>query len=221
MTTLPAQGAARALAIGRRGRPRSAVVHDAIVDAAVDLLGECGYDGLTMEGVAARAGVGKATIYRRWPSKFDLVVEALDCLAEEANPALDTGDTRADLVAMATRLRDKLTSGPGDVLRGLLVESHRNPDLAHRFRTEFIAPRRAKAKEILQRGQERGDIRPDVDLDLAAELVTSVLFYRTMFSGASVSGALPEKLVDLALSGIGTEAAVSPRTRPGALRGRR
>ena len=150
----------------RPGRPRSTEADEAILEAAVDLFAEGGFDGLTVEGVAARANVGKATIYRRYPCKVDLVIAASRCFAlDDDDLAPDSGDTRTDLRALVDWLIEMVTTTPiGRVLPMMVADRARIPELAEAHRG-LVAEKRARHRIVLQRGIDRGDLRADVDLE--------------------------------------------------------
>jgi len=186
----------------RPGRPRRVEVDEAILAAAVAMLAEHGYGGVTMEGVAAAAGVGKATVYRRWPSKTDLILDTIRSLKPEIGHP-DTGTTRGDLVeilngAIAWRADAEFT----EVVAALMAELPRNPELAEVYRTRFLAPRRQETMKVLHRGIERGDIRPDVDIDLVLDLLIGAVFYRGLVSGGQLDHQVAELVVDYILAGI-------------------
>lgn len=185
------------------GRPRSAEADRAILRAAVDLLADEGYGGVTMEGVAARAGVGKATVYRRWASKSALVVDAVTACRDSGCQAPDTGSARDDLLAFVRGFRDVLrTSDAGRVMPALVAELAHNAELAATFREGFVAPRRARIFETLRRGIERGEVRPDVDPDLVADALVALLQHRFLITGMEIDDGLPERLLDMIWQGI-------------------
>lgn len=184
------------------GRPRNAGCDAAILSATAELLGECGYGRLSIEGVAARAGVGKSTIYRRWPSKVPLVIDAVTCLHETTAPDEDA-DTRHALITSLTRFLHLLSASPaGPVLFGLIAELPRNPDLARAVREELLSKGRRRVFAILQRGIERGELREDTDLELAADLMAGPLFVRLMITGGATPPDLAERIVDQVLAGL-------------------
>lgn len=189
---------------GRRGpgRPRSAEAHAAILAATLDLLIEQGFNGLTMESVAARAGVGKATVYRRWPSKIPLLVEALRAAGPERVAVPASGSLESDLRQLLIDLMAAL-SGPDSVLRPLVTEAWREPSLGEAFRQELVQRRRAVVSQILQAGQKRGELRADLDLETAVDAVVAVVYYRLLVSGAPLGADLARCLVDQLLRGIG------------------
>jgi AcrR family transcriptional regulator len=186
------------------GRPRSAEAHAAILAATLDLLVEQGFNGLTMESVAARAGVGKATVYRRWPSKVPLVVEALRAAGAERVAVPASGSLEADLRQLLADLMAAL-SGPASVLPLLVTEAWREPALGEAFRQELVQRRRSVVHQILQQGQKRGELRPDLDLETAVDAVVAVVYYRLLVSGAPLGADLARCLVDQLLRGIGAK----------------
>jgi AcrR family transcriptional regulator len=168
----------------RRGRPPSAFAHRAILDAARALLAESDLAHLNLELVAARAHVGKATIYRHFPSRDLLALELLLEMASDVHSSRDRGDTRAELVAIVDGTRRALTSSPlGRVMQGLLSELAVNPSISQPFRSVVVRARRAAVAEVLARGIRRGEIRAAADLDLATELLIGPVYYRLLFGG--------------------------------------
>jgi AcrR family transcriptional regulator len=153
----------------RTGRPRDERVSQAILQAALGQLLERGFGGMSMEGVAAAAGVGKPAIYRRHRNKTEMLTAAIRSVL----PTLDlpdTGSTREDIVTITTQARP-MTSGPiGQLVGVVLAEEKREPELMAAFREQIVMPRRAMSKAILKRGIERGDVRPDLDLEQAADV---------------------------------------------------
>jgi len=189
------------------GRPRNPEVDLAIRRAALDLLAEESYDGLSIEAVAARAGYGKAAIYRRWPSKSALVVDAVAACKDEGMQLPDTGSTREDLlVYVRNMVRYLRTSDPGRIMPAMLAELARNPEFAASFRQGLVQPRRALVLEMLRRGVARGDLRPDVDLDIVADAMASVFHYRMFFTGQEIDDDMPARVVDMLWRGIAAEA---------------
>jgi AcrR family transcriptional regulator len=185
---------------GSAGRPRSEEAHQAILDATLELLAEVGYSALTVEGVATRAGVGKATIYRRWPSKLPLVVEAFGGLP--AFEDADTGTLAGDLKAMLRSYLDLFHRTPlAAVLPALASERAHDPALAELF-DPVLRQRRTPLVAALERAQRRGEIPPSIDLDLAADLIVGPIAVRLFFTGRRVHPKLVDPMVDLALAGI-------------------
>ena len=182
------------------GRPRSEEAHQAILQATLELLAEGGYSALTVEGVATRAGVGKATIYRRWSSKLPLVVEAFSQLP--AFEEVDTGDLVNDLEKM---LRDYLqlfhATPLAAVMPSLVGERAHNPELSEVL-DPVLKGRRQPLLRALERGVERGELRSDLDLELAADLIVGPIAVRLFFTGGRVNPRMVGPMVQLALDGI-------------------
>ena len=187
-------------ATGAAGRPRSEEAHRAILDATLVLLQEMGFSALTVEGVATRAGVGKATIYRRWPSKLPLVVEAFGQLP--AFEDVDTGTLAGDLKEMLTRyLRDFLSTPLATVYPSLAAERAHNPELGQVL-DPVLRSRRRPLVAALQRAVARGEVDEHVDLDLAADLIVGPIAVRLFFRGMKIHPSMVDPIVDLALGGI-------------------
>jgi AcrR family transcriptional regulator len=184
------------------GRPRDARADRAILTAALELMAERGVHELRMDDVAARAGVGKAAIYRRYRSKDELVADAVAALVSEITVP-DTGSTRADLVAL---MRDAVEVYTGSVAAGALpslVEAmSRNPGLAEAVRDGFLAARRAALRTVLERAIGRGDLRLDLDIRLALDVLGGPLFYRLLITGGPIDEQLAEGVTDLLLRGF-------------------
>jgi AcrR family transcriptional regulator len=192
------------------GRPRSERAHEAILEATLDLLVEEGFSRMSIEGVAARAGVGKATIYRRWLSKADLVAEAVACMKDDQLRDVDSGDVRNDLFQLGRQaLKGRDTAEVTDVMIKLMSARARHPELQEAFHRQVIAPRRKIVADVLRRGVERGEIRPDIDVELAMDVILGLVSYRSMVSArhAGISEPSLRKLIDVVLYGIATSRA--------------
>ena len=182
------------------GRPRSEEAHRAILDAALELLALDGYSALTVEGVAARAGVAKATIYRRWPSKLPLAIEAFRGLPglEE----IDTGDLAADLKGMLREYLRVFHATPlARVLPSLVGERSHSPELSELF-DPVLKERRRPLVRRLRKAVARGEMATGVDVDLAADLLVGWIAVRLFFTGARVHVRQVDPLVELALAGL-------------------
>lgn len=177
--------AAETAAITRgKGRPRQAGIDVAVLDAALRQLSTLGYARLTIESVAAEAGVGRPAVYRRWRNKAELVMAALEDLRVREATEPSTGDTRRDLTAQLERVRHYFDDLGGMALIGtLLVEEERHPELLEMFRERVVRPRRAELADVLRAGQERGDVRPDLDLDVAVALLVGAFYSRCVTGG--------------------------------------
>jgi AcrR family transcriptional regulator len=179
------------------GRPRNSSTGHAILKATREILGHGGVHGLTVEGVAARSGVAKTTIYRRWRSKEDLALAALlEVIKEEPKPVRHVGGTRTALAAYLGRLIDNLNSKLyGRIIRGLISDLGVDRELARGFRERVLARRVAAVRELLQRGIERGELRRDLDLEMAVDLLLGPIYYRLLISGEPLTSAFVERLV--------------------------
>jgi AcrR family transcriptional regulator len=187
-----------------RGRRRSDRSHRAIITATQELLVERGYRALTIEGVAARAGVGKQTIYRWWPSRAALVLEAYLVGSDRVQlPAADSGSTREDVRALITWLADVLAEPTGGrVVAGLIGDLQHDSDLAEGFRQAVVPARRQAMLAALERGHVRGEIRADADLGLAVDALHGAVFYRLLLSGEPLDTAFAERLADQVIDGL-------------------
>ena len=183
---------------------RSARAHTAVLDAASELVLERGYGRLTVDAICARSGVSKATVYRWWPNRAAIVVEAL---LESVQPDVaypDTGSLREDLVGQATALARALTApGLGGTLVALLGEAHDDRDLATALRTGWQEPRRAAGREVVQRAVRRGELPADVDADLVLDGVYGPLYLRLLFGHAGLGRDEVQRIVDQVLDGCG------------------
>jgi AcrR family transcriptional regulator len=192
------------------GRPRSEDAHLAILRAGIALVREVGYDAVTMDGIALRAGVGKATLYRRWKSKETLIADALALIAR-AIPVPDTGSTRGDLVAVMrssiAMYHDPATKG---LLSGLVAAMARSSAIAEAVRSGFLAARAEVMRGVLVRGVERGDLRTDVDPHVAMDLLRGSLLVRGLLTGDRIDEPFAESAIDVVLRGLAP--AARPRT---------
>lgn len=184
-------------------RRRSERAHQAILSAASELLEENGYLGVSIEAIAAKAGVGKQTIYRWWASKAALVMEAYAAQKARDITVPDTGVVQDDLKIFLQRLfvvqkitRTELT------MAGLIAETQTDPELAEIFRKQFIAQRRAVVLQILERGVVRGELRGDLNLDLVVDAIYGPVLYRLLVAHAPLDDLFAEELVNQLMSGV-------------------
>lgn len=178
----------------RRGRPRDPSRDEAIIDAAVDVLVRDGYDRLSMEGVATAAGVGKATVYRRWSSKAELVIDAMATL-KPAIDSIDTGSLEGDIELMVVASCSPRSQRLLEVMVSICSALPREPELLEAFRTRFTEPRIARISTMLERARRRGELGPEVDVAIAASLVPSLMLQRALMTGQPAGRAYAEQIV--------------------------
>jgi AcrR family transcriptional regulator len=189
-------------AVRRPGRPRSERAEQAILDAALDALAECGVDCVTCEDVAARAGVGKATLYRRWSGKEDLLIAAFASLK---SPFPEPGgvSVRADLIAMlgvmATDADDPRYAQQFALLHG---EGQRYPRLVARYKEQVVEPRMELLRQVLRRGVESGELRADTDIEIAMLTLTGAVLARERHDTTPAEPGFATRVVDEILRGI-------------------
>jgi AcrR family transcriptional regulator len=181
----------------RPGRPRSERATAAILRAAGELLDRRGLDGLSVDAIAARAGVSKATIYRWWPNKAAIVMDAVLNVTAPQIPFPDTGSVREDLRRqMRSVVRLFTKTATGRALIALIAQSQHDPITATALHERFITPRRTTAGEVLRRGIGRGELRPDLDVDTAIDTLYGALYYRLLVSGDPLTPRYVDRVID-------------------------
>jgi AcrR family transcriptional regulator len=188
------------------GRPRSAKAEQAIIDAVLDLLGEgVAIDALSIEAVAARAGVGKATIYRRWPSKEDLILDAVTALKFPL-PALAGENVRDDLTALLRATRLDGGAGRRRAFTCIIPQVQRNPELQHWYQ-KLVERRRGVMRDVLLRGVATGELRADLDVEVMLSMLVAPMIMQNMvnWNPALNTDDLPERIVSAALHGAAPE----------------
>lgn len=184
------------------GRPRSADSRSAILKAAYQILREAGFAGFTVEGVAARAGAGKATIYRWWQTKGTLAIEAfLVALAPRMDTKGDTDSAIADLRAQVHHAAGVYRGRTGQLLRELIALGQEDSATSKVLRADFVEPRRQSALGLLQRALETGELPPNTDIDVLADALWGPIFHRLLVSHMPIDRSFIEKLLDLVLGG--------------------
>jgi len=176
----------------RRGRPRSDQAHQAILTAALEEVFAVGFRALGIDAIAAKAGVGKATIYRRWPNKAAVVMDAF--LAEVGpGTGFPPAPRSLDRIRMQMEAQSKaFRSKYGMLIKSLLGEAQFDPELAEAFRERWIMPRRRLAREVIEEGIRQGDLRDDIDIEDAIDMLYAPIYYRLQIATGPVS----EKYVD-------------------------
>ncbi len=189
--------------VGERDRRRSVRSHQAIVAATRELLVERGYPDVTIEAIAARAGVGKQTIYRWWPSRAALVLEAYLSSADVVVAPAPGRTVREDVRALLSWLIAVLREPTGGrVVAGLVADIQHDPDLAEGFHRNVVPVRREAMLAALERGKERREIRADADLELAIDALHGAVFYRQLLSGEPLDDDFARRLTDQVLEGL-------------------
>ena len=191
----PSQAAQPGQAGHAPGRKRDASRDDALCQAALEVLADVGYDRLTIDAVAARAGAGKATCYRRWAGKAELVVDAVGRM--KAQPAMpDTGTLRGDLVELTCHFHDADDTFRTDVQAGLVSGLVRDAKLREVFAEHFIAPRKAVFRAVFDRAVERGEIAPIPNYELLSDVVPSMVFHQMILTGRAPGPAFVHTVLD-------------------------
>jgi AcrR family transcriptional regulator len=202
---IPAASAGSDEATGgaQRGRPRSPEADRAILAATLDLLAERGLAAMSIEEIAARAGVGKATIYRRWPSKGLLALDAFVTSFSELQPLPDTGTLRGDLIAALTLwIRAVTQTSMGPMLTGLIAESQHDPGLRAAWRDRVLEPLRHQHRIMLNRAIARGEIPASVDREVVLDLFFGAALHRLLLGHLPLTDEFIGEVVDVVLDGI-------------------
>jgi AcrR family transcriptional regulator len=188
----------------RRGRPRSESARKAILDAAAGLLLAHGLESVSMDEVAERAGVSKATIYRWWPTKETLALEALHHEWDTARPSpRATGSLRGDLLSLLRPWIRRVRARPyGRVIGALIAEARTDPQFAEQYRARFVEPRREPARALFGRAIERGEIPADTDVELALDLLYGAIYHRLLHGHAPLTDRFLRDLVDVVIAGL-------------------
>lgn len=188
----------------RKGRPRDERIDEDITAAALELLSTEGFDRFSVEAVAARAGVAKTTVYRRFPTRNDLIVGALLRLNDELPPPPAAGPVRERLIGVLNGIRRRTTeSVRGRILMQVVSEGLRDPALADLVHHRVLAPRRQALRDVIADGIASGELRADVEVDTVVPVLVGPMLYLGMWSGAAATKAVTvEAVVDLVLTGL-------------------
>ena len=187
----------------KAGRPRSEETKQAILTAAYDLLLAQGFNTVTVEGIAERAGVSKATIYKWWPNKAAVVLDGFFAATELKLQVPDTGSVQEDLFLQVNNLATFFTGPQGKVMAELIAAGQFDANIAEEYRVRYFHPRRLISRTILERAVFRGELRKDLDLELSIDLIFSPIFYRLLITGESIDSEFVQSLISYALLGLG------------------
>jgi len=185
-----------------RGRPRDQGARRRILQAALDLMDETAFTQVTMEAIAERAAASKTTVYRWWPNKAQLAIEAFREAVAPELPLRDTGSLRKDLTTQMQNFARVLSGRGGRMLRSFLVAARCDPEVAEAFRSIWSDPRRAEAKSMLRQKQATGQLRQDADLDLVIDSLYGPLYYRFLVKNELPSQKYAESLAALVILGL-------------------
>ena len=187
---------------GKRGRPRNIETQHSILRASYDLLFEYGFAAVTVEKIAERAGVSKATIYKWWPNKAAVVIDGYLSAASERLPVPDTGNVFTDLLIHATNLTRFLVSDEGKIITQLIGEGQFDAGLAETYQSRYFQPRRNETRHIIERGVQRKELRSDVSTSLCIDLIYGPIFYRLILTGEPLNDHFVSEIVKMAFQGI-------------------
>jgi AcrR family transcriptional regulator len=185
-----------------KGRKRSAAAEAAILTATSELLAEKPLGEVTAEAIAERAGVSKATIYKWWPNKNRVALDAFLSRSRTEIPSSDTGSALRDFTEQLVAAARFYTSSGGRMLREFIAEGQNDPELLALYREQFLRPRRQAVRELWERGVARGEIRPDLDADLVVDLIFGPMFYRLLVGHGSLADADAEAIVTAVFQGL-------------------
>ncbi|MDD7795359.1 TetR/AcrR family transcriptional regulator [Clostridium sp. 'White wine YQ'] len=184
------------------GRPRSEKTKSDILNAAYDLLIETGFGTVTVEKIAERAKVSKATIYKWWPNKAAVVMDGFLNATNVELPIPDTGSIIEDMFIQVDNFVKFLTTRKGNVITEIIAEGQYDSKLADIYRNAYFIPRRDISKQILERGILRGEVNKGLDLEICIDLIWGPIFYRLLVTGAEIDEIFIRKLIDYAFEGI-------------------
>jgi len=185
-----------------RGRPRDEIARTRILEAALQLLEELGFASATTDAIAERAGASKATIYRWWPNKAAVLIEALREAVALENPFPDTGDLRQDLRLQLENFVKLLTGQRGRIFKAFIAAAQSDPEVACAFRSTWIAPRRETARAVLEKHQKHGRLSADLDPDLILDLLYGPLYFRLLAGHGPLTPDFAHAIAELALQGL-------------------
>jgi len=185
------------------GRPRSERARRAILQAANELLEGEGFAAVTVEAIADRAGVSKATVYRWWPNKAAVVMDGFLSTVSSEVPFPHTGHAREDIRLHMRRLTEAFGGKIGRTVAALIAEGQADAELAEALRSRWLSVRRAEAREILELGIERGELREDFDPEVAVDVLYGPIYYRLLVAHAPLDDEFADALADHIFAGLG------------------
>lgn len=186
----------------KRGRPRNVETEKSILSASYDLLLETGFGAVTVEKIADRAKVSKATIYKWWPNKAAVVMDGFLSSAADRLPVPDTGSVFDDILMHATNLSRFLISREGKIITEIIGEGQMDSGLAEAYRTRYFQPRRLEARLLMERGVQRGELKDNLDIEVVTDLIYGPIFYRLLVTYQPIDDAYVQQLVRYAFQGI-------------------
>jgi AcrR family transcriptional regulator len=189
-----------------RGRPRDPQVRDAILRAAREIIEASGPAGLTMEGVAARAGVGKPTVYRWWPDRHAVAMDAMMQEHGDSTEKTPERKTRVAIKALQRQLEtvaEVFASRAGRNMASMLTAADSDSELAKTFRNHFVMARREEGRSLLKEALENGELRSGIDIDVALDMIYGALFFRLLMGHATLDRNVVQKIVMHAMRGLG------------------
>ncbi|WP_141525141.1 TetR/AcrR family transcriptional regulator [Bacillus cereus] len=187
---------------GKRGRPRNIETQKAILSASYELLLESGFKAVTVDKIADRAKVSKATIYKWWPNKAAVVMDGFLSAAAARLPVPDTDSALNDILTHATSLASFLISREGTIINELVGEGQFDSKLAEEYRARYFQPRRLQAKQLLEKGIKRGELKENLDVELSIDLIYGPIFYRLLVTSEKLDDSYVHDLVINAFEGI-------------------
>ncbi len=183
------------------GRPRSEQLHQAMLKAALDLVLKVGFRAVSIEGIAAKTGVGKTTLYRRWPNKAAVIMEAFIGLLEPASRFPDN-EHAAERLRLQMHTTAKAFRGRvGALVKALLAEAQFDPELAKSFKENWTLPRRRLVYEILEEAIKQGEVRADIDIEVAIDAFYAPIYYRLQMGTGVISDAYVDQVFQQAMDG--------------------
>lgn len=187
----------------RQGRPRSAKVHRAILETALRQVAAVGFRAVSVESIAAEAGVGKPTIYRRWPNKAAVVMDAF-LMKLEPGTVFPAKERAIDSLRLQMLSQVKAFRGDfGGLIKALLGEAQFDPEMADAFRERWIMPRRRKLRTVIEEAMRQGDLRKDIDPELALDMLYAPIYYRLQIGSGPLSDSFVNGLLEQARKGLG------------------